>query len=250
MENKAFELHQKDRLALLARKLPEKKKAAIIVLEGSGITGIQSFVSRLASILDPRHFRLNHLNLKTTNHKTLPFLYDYWKILPKIGDILILDRSWYFKLVYARLKGKIKQAEFDRLMHQFSDFETTLSDNSYLVYKLYIGMSEKRLKKYYDAEKNADWIMPDFIKNRYKTRLDNYKKFEELFLEVLEPAKIENRIHIPWKKIYGEKKKEIRGLGIQYLIEVLEKDLGVDSIKDVQEFDAAMEKMRNLSKGV
>lgn len=250
MEDKEFELNQKDRLALLVRRLADKKKGVILILEGSGIPGIQSLVAKLATILDPRHFRLYHMPEDMQKKANLPFLYEYWKILPQMEDVIIIDRSYYYKLAKGIIKDKYNKKEILRYERQIADFETTLSDNGYLIYKLYFSMPEKVIQKYFRKEKKSEWVTPKFLKNRYKTRIRSFKGFTKIFEKLMEPSKIKDRIHIPWKIISSKKKKDMRGRAITHLIDALEKDLNIDSINEVREFDKAMDHVRSLKKEV
>src|SRR5215210_4399584 len=59
----------------------------------------------LALRLDPRHVRVAQFAAPTRDEKRHHFLWRFFPVLPGWGGMAVLDRSWYGRVLVARVEG-------------------------------------------------------------------------------------------------------------------------------------------------
>ena len=76
----------------------------------------------------------------------LSFLYRYVKAIPEAGKFAFLDSGWMDQVVKERLRGELEGKAYARRLQSVLRFERQLTDNGYLVLKLFLQISHKERK--------------------------------------------------------------------------------------------------------
>ena len=234
---KDTDLDRADRLAHLFRIAAERDRGVLLIVEGVAFPTIQYVIKQVVDGLDPRHFELLHVDHDVESKRGVPFLHEFWAALPRRGDLLILDRSYYFKLVRGRTTGQIGKSVGERLLYDIRDFERGLEENGYFVLRVYIDQSRKDLKS--DKKKRKEVTMR-VLESRYRDLLKHFNDYDSRFAEILAATGADAE----WFHLHTEKRKRCLVSVMDYLIARLEEKLEVDSRKEVAEFDLAMQRKR------
>lgn len=137
----------KDRLAMLQHEMREKNLPVIILFEGWGAAGKGSKIADVIQNLDPRSFKVFSTVAPTVEEQRKPFLWRHWQRLPKRGQMVILDRSWYPEVSVDRVEKQMGDGEARRRMESVNTFERQLTDDGYLILKFFLHVSQKEQKK-------------------------------------------------------------------------------------------------------
>jgi len=124
------------------------------LFEGRDSAGKGGAIRRVTEHLNPRHFRIVALDVPSDDEKKQWFFQRYIKQLPKPGELVFFDRSWYNRAVVEPVNNFCTRAEYDRFMEQVNDFERMLIDaNTYLI-KLYFSISKATQAKRFEEIKS------------------------------------------------------------------------------------------------
>ena len=102
------------RFALLTRRGRFAKHGAVLAFEGMDAAGKGGAIRRLTSALDARQYNVIPVSAPTPEERSYPYLWRFWRNVPRRGDIAIFDRSWYGRVLVERVRGFSAPADWQR----------------------------------------------------------------------------------------------------------------------------------------
>jgi len=128
---------------------------SIIIFEGWDAAGKGTTISTLTQRLDPRGFKLHAIRGARTYEKMQPWLWRFWLKLPNYGEMAILDRSWYGRVLVERVEELTAEREWQKAYRDIADFERTIFDDGYVLVKFWLHISkEEQLRRFKILEKD------------------------------------------------------------------------------------------------
>ncbi|MEK6655412.1 MAG: polyphosphate:AMP phosphotransferase [Thermodesulfobacteriota bacterium] len=150
--DKELEKYQR-KLNLLVRSRKFRKISAILVFEGSDAAGKGGGVRRVTGALDPRSYRIIPISAPTEEEKLHPYLWRFWRNIPRNGNFTIFDRSWYGRLLVERVEGFCSPADWMRAYGEINDFEEQLARSGGVVIKFWLSITkDEQLKRFRERE--------------------------------------------------------------------------------------------------
>jgi polyphosphate kinase 2 (PPK2 family) len=144
---------QSAKLARLVRKLHEAGRSMILAFEGPDAAGKGGVIRRLTAAMDPRLYRVISVAAPTDEEAAHPYLWRFWRHLPRQGRVTIYDRSWYGRVLVERLEGFAGRDEWSRAFAEINEFEAQLSEFGTVVLKFWLAISpEEQLRRFQDRE--------------------------------------------------------------------------------------------------
>ena len=202
-----------------------KGERIIVIFEGRDAAGKGGAIRRLTERINPRHMRIVALPKPTEDEQSQWYFQRYVEQLPKAGEIVFFDRSWYNRAVIEPVNGFCNENEYNIFMNQVNDFERMILESGIHVVKIYMSISKREQSKRF-AE-----ISSDPLKQWKMTKLD--KKAQDLWDEYTEYKKTmfkkTNTENAPWKIIRANRKTEARVNVINHILNSIpyDKDLEV-----------------------
>lgn len=210
------------KLGALERKIRDAGIPVLIVVEGWRGSMRGQIINKVLQSMDPRGFSVFSASKVTEAQKKLPFFMFYWRHLPPKGHINIHHRGWYF------LKNEHEVGdphESDRWYNVSYDsintFEKELTDDGYLIIKIFTHLSKKQQKIHMDKINkiyDSSWedMTPGGIEGAdYKAY---GKVYEEMFVKT-------DTLCAPWHIVPVEDTKTGIIATFEVLIDALEKAL-------------------------
>ena len=199
---KQVQNEQGTRLGELQRALKEAGVPVIVVFEGMGAAGKGIQINRLIEHLDPRGFDVYASNRNTEEEAMRPFLWRYWTVIPEKGRFTIFDRSWYRKVQVDRFNGDTRKKELTGAFQDINTFEKQLTDDGYVIIKLFLHISQEEQKKRFkklDSSAENGWRVTkqDWERNK---RYNEYLEINEEMLENTDTG------YAPWNIIESTNK--------------------------------------------
>ncbi len=114
-----------------------------IVFEGRDSAGKGSTIKRFTEYLNPKHYRVVALGLPTEEEKKNWFG-RYEKYLPKPGEIVFFDRSWYNRAVVEPSMGYCTEEQYIDFMENVNSWEDKLSRQGVTVIKLWFSITKEK----------------------------------------------------------------------------------------------------------
>lgn len=211
-------------LSALQRRLTEattaksfRNKGLVLAFEGSDAAGKGGAILRVREALDPRHFRVHGVSAPTDEERARPYLWRFWRNIPRRGDVAIFDRSWYGRVLVERVEGFATPKEWMRAYQEINDFERELHDTGYVVMKFWLAISpDEQLRRFQDREANAikrHKLTPEDWRNREK-----WPHYEAAMTDMVDRTSSQ---HAPWTLIEAEDKKFARLKVLRTIVERL-----------------------------
>lgn len=144
------------RLSELVRRPEFRKRSLVIMFEGSDAAGKGGSIRRLAAAIDPRQYQIVPIAAPTEEERAQPYLWRFWRHMPRTGRVAIFDRSWYGRVLVERVEGFCAEADWLRAYTEINDFEHELHEAGALVVKFWLQISaDEQLKRFKEREKIA-----------------------------------------------------------------------------------------------
>ncbi len=125
----------------------------LILFEGRDAAGKGGTIKRFMEHLNPRGARVVALNKPTDVERGQWYFQRYVQHLPTIGEIVMMDRSWYNRAGVERVMGFCDQAEYDEFMRQVPDFERNLVRSGIRLIKFWFSVSREEQKRRFRERK-------------------------------------------------------------------------------------------------
>jgi len=122
-------------LAMLSRHKRFAQRSVIVVFEGMDAAGKGSAIRRVVWPLDARHYRVIPIAAPTEEERAQPYLWRFWRHLPRRGRVTIFDRSWYGRVLVERVEGFCSEADWMRAYGEINDFEEQMAEAGGIVVK-------------------------------------------------------------------------------------------------------------------
>ncbi len=202
----------REKLASQQMLLTEHKIPVLVLTEGWGTAGKGSLIGQIIQNIDPRFFKVATMDMPDEEESRKPFLCRYFSRIPEAGKFMFLDSGWMDEVTGKRLHGNMNQKTYEQRIDSIKRFERQLTDNGYLVIKLFCHIGKKEQQKRIDMlEKDIDtrWRVSEHDKWQNK----HYDKCMEVFDRYLEDT---NASSAPWYVIDAKSKKwaELQALDI------------------------------------
>ena len=95
----------------------QKEERIIVIFEGRDAAGKGGAIRRLTERINPRHMRIVALSKPTKDERSQWYFQRYIEQLPKAGEIVFFDRSWYNRAVIEPVNGFCTQDEYEVFMN-------------------------------------------------------------------------------------------------------------------------------------
>lgn len=175
---------QKELLKLQEWLLSENKKLAI-VFEGRDAAGKGAAIRRISEHLMTKHYRVVELGAPTEKQNKRWFQ-TYEKLMPKDGEIVFFDRSWYSRAVIQPTMGYCTEHQHEYFMKKVVDWEKQLVKEGVLLVKFYLSVNRKTQARRFEIRRNHDLKYWKLSENDIKS-LDNWEEYtfykEKMFRE-------------------------------------------------------------------
>jgi polyphosphate kinase 2 (PPK2 family) len=200
------------------------QQRAVIVLEGWDTAGKGGVVRRLGWALDPRSFKVHSIAAPEEREKSLHYLQRFWERLPRHGQIVAFDRSWYGRVLVERVEGFAAPSEWRRAYEEINEFERMLLADGARLVKLFLH------------------ITPDEQMHRFRNRLTNplkrwklsyedfrnrgrWKDYERAIEDMIEKTSTRRA---PWHLVPANDKPYGRLAALRIIADRLSKDVSLE----------------------
>lgn len=178
----------------------------IVVFQGRDAAGKGGAIRRITERINPRFMRIVALPKPNKDEESQWYFQRYVEQLPKAGEMVFFDRSWYNRAVVEPVNGFCTQEEYKIFMNQVNNFEKMILESGIHLVKIYMSISKKEQAKRFAEIKNdplKQWKMTK-LDERAQDLWDDYTEYKNAMFE-----KTNTEIS-PWKIIRANRKTEAR----------------------------------------
>ena len=133
----------------------KNNEKVVVIFEGRDAAGKGGAIRRIIERLNPRHLSVVALPKPTEDEATQWYFQRYVNVLPKGGEIIFFDRSWYNRAGVEPVNGFCTQQEYDIFMGQVNGFEKMIEESGVKLVKIYMSISKReQIKRFKEIKAN------------------------------------------------------------------------------------------------
>ncbi|KPK07069.1 MAG: polyphosphate kinase 2 [Betaproteobacteria bacterium SG8_39] len=209
-------------LALLTRHPKFNRHTVVAVFEGMDAAGKGGAIRRITAALDARLYRVIPIAAPSDEERVQPYLWRFWRHVPRAGRFTMYDRSWYGRVLVERVEGFAQEADWMRAYAEINDFEEQLARHGAVVIKYWLQISKseqhKRFKLREKTRHKQFKITPEDWRNREK-----WNAYQVAAADMIERT---GTAQAPWVMVESNDKYWARVKVLDSLVEALEARLG------------------------
>ena len=199
--DRELEKHQ-GKLATLTRHKRFARCSLIVVFEGVDAAGKGGTIRRVTGALDARQYVTVPVAAPTEEERAFPYLWRFWRNVPRYGGITIFDRSWYGRVLVERVEGYCSVYDCMRAYDEINQFEEQLTQGDAVIVKFWLQISKAEQLRRFKARKHSPFkrfkITADDWRNRKK-----WNAYEQAVCDMIDRTSTEIA---PWTLIEAEDK--------------------------------------------
>ena len=209
------------KLNLLMRHKKFAQRSVILVFEGMDAAGKGSAIRRVVWPLDARHYRIIPIAAPTEEERVQPYLWRFWRHLPRLGRVTIFDRSWYGRVLVERIEGYCSEADWMRAYGEINDFEEQIAEAGAIVVKFWLTITPDEQLARFKARETSPFksfkLTPEDWRNREKAPL-----YDRAVCDMIDRT---NNAFAPWVLVPANDKYFARVMVLRTLCERIEAGL-------------------------
>ena len=189
----------------------------VVLFEGRDAAGKGGAIRRITHHLNPRYYRHVALPKPTEEEEGQWYFQRYINRLPKCGEMVFFDRSWYNRAVVEPVNDFCTQEQYEQFMNQVNEFESMLVDDGITLIKLYFSIDkEEQANRFSEIKANPlkRWKMSP-VDERAQGLWDKYTDYKLAMFEKTNTDKS------PWVIINANRKTVARIEAMKHLLKRL-----------------------------
>lgn len=142
------------KLARLTHDSKFKDRTVVCVFEGMDAAGKGGAIRRITAALDARLYRTIPIAAPTDEERAQPYLWRFWRHVPRKGRFTLYDRSWYGRVLVERIEGFCSEADWMRAYAEINDFEEQMARSGAIIVKYWLQISKtEQHRRFKEREK-------------------------------------------------------------------------------------------------
>jgi polyphosphate kinase 2 (PPK2 family) len=192
------------------------------VFEGPDAAGKGGAIRRITSAIDARHYQVHSVAAPTDEERARPYLWRFWRTLPRLGRITIYDRSWYGRVLVERIEGLCSREDWQRAYGEINAFEEQLTDFGVIVLKFWLMISPKEQLRRFRSREKTPYKQYKLTEEDWRNR-DKWDAYVAAAGEMIERTSIESS---PWILVAADDKNHARIEVLRAVYRALDRTVG------------------------
>ena len=206
------------RLRLLQYAVQEANVPIVICLEGWNACGRGEVIKKLSELLDPRLYQVNRGRPPSPLELRYHFLWRYQLALPRKGEMVIFDHSWYSRVLEDRCDRMIGKKLWRRAYSQINEYERWLVDDGTVLIKFWLHISRKEQRRRFRAYRK-DPLLRWKITKAYWRQHKHYSRWLKAAEEMITRC---GTAYAPWTLIEAENPQWARVRALETVVARME----------------------------
>jgi polyphosphate:AMP phosphotransferase len=218
-------LHWQNRLAeLVRRKRFIRKHALMIVFEGQDAAGKGGAIRRITQAIDARQYDIMPVGAPEPFELARPYLWRFWRHVPRLGQISIFDRSWYGRVLVERVEKLIAPAVWKRAYPEINAFEQQLNRDGVIVVKFWLAITEDEQLRRFNDRKTHPYKQYKLTDEDWRNR-NRWRAYENASADMLVHT---DTAYARWHLVAANDKRHARVQVLKHLVKRIEQALDQD----------------------
>ena len=194
------------KLNLLTREPAFKDITTVVVFEGSDAAGKGGSIRRITQAIDARQYSITPVAAPTEEERAQPYLWRFWRHVPRRGRLAIFDRSWYGRVLVERVEGFCTEYDWMRAYGEINDFEEQLAKNRVVVVKFWLQISKEEQLRRFEERQQVSFKHFKITEEDWRNR-EKWEQYQRAVCDMIDRT---SSSHAPWTIIEAEDKNFAR----------------------------------------
>lgn len=194
------------RLALLTRRDGFGNRSLVLLFEGMDAAGKGGSIRRITAALDARQYHVVPIAAPTEEERAQPYLWRFWRHVPRKGKAVVFDRSWYGRVLVERVEGFCSETDWMRAYEEINDFEDALIGAGAVVVKFWLAISDAEQLARFEARAEAPHKRFKITDEDWRNR-EKWPLYERAVCDMIDRTSTELA---PWTLIEADNKRYAR----------------------------------------
>jgi polyphosphate:AMP phosphotransferase len=194
------------KLALLTRSPKFKDITVIAMFEGNDAAGKGGAIRRITSALDARNYDVIPVAAPTEEERAQPYLWRFWRNIPRRARVAIFDRSWYGRVLVERVEGFCTEVDWMRAYGEINDFEAQMVRHNIVVVKFWLAISQDEQLKRFEAREKIGFKRFKITEEDWRNR-GKWSEYERAVCDMVDRTSTEIA---PWTLVEANDKNFAR----------------------------------------
>lgn len=215
----------------------KNNQRVIVVFEGRDAAGKGGAIRRATEFLNPREHRVVALPKPDEIEKGQWYFQRYVNQLPRAGEIVFFDRSWYNRAIVEPVNGFCTEEQYQNFMDQVNAIEKMWINSGIYLIKFYFSISKEEQAKRFEEIKISPlkrWKFSD-VDARALELWEVYTDYKNRMFKITD-TKIS-----PWVIINANKKEKARVAAIKHILKTIPYTIKDEEVLINQHIDLAEE---------
>ena len=191
------------------------------MFEGNDAAGKGGSIRRVTGALDARMCQVIPIAAPTDEEKAQPYLWRFWRHIPRRGRLAIFDRSWYGRVLVERVEGYCSEYDWLRAYNEINEFETQLAEYGIVVVKFWLSISADEQLKRFQVREQTGFKHYKITDEDWRNR-DRWTDYEQAVCDMVDRTSSDLA---PWTLVPANDKYHARIQVIKTLCEGIEAGL-------------------------
>jgi polyphosphate kinase 2 len=195
----------------------DNKKKIVVLFEGRDAAGKGGAIRRITAHINPRYYRIVALPKPTEEEVGQWYFQRYVNQLPKAGEMVFFDRSWYNRAIVEPVNKFCTKKQYDIFMGQVNDFERMILESETYLIKFYFSITKEEQERRFKDIKTSPlkkWKMTPVDQNAQQL-WDEYTKYK---VKMMKHTNLETS---PWITIEANQKSIARIAAAKYILDTI-----------------------------
>jgi len=194
------------RLAVLARDDRFTRLGVTVAFEGMDAAGKGSTIRRVTGALDARQYHVIPVAAPTEEERAQPYLWRFWRHIPRKGRLTIYDRTWYGRVLVERVEGFCDETDWMRGYEEINDFEAQLARANVVIVKFWMHISKEEQLRRFQERETTQFKRFKITQEDYRNR-DKWDAYQVAAADMIERT---STAVSPWTVVEADDKKYAR----------------------------------------
>ncbi len=206
------------RLNLLTRDKHFQDLSVVCVFEGNDAAGKGGGIRRITGALDARRYQVIPVAAPSDEEKAQPYLWRFWRHIPRRGRLALFDRSWYGRVLVERVEGFCSEYDWRRAYSEINDFEAQLVEHRVVLVKFWLAISQNEQLKRFKEREATGFKRYKITQDDWRNR-DKWSEYEQAVCDMVDRTSTEIA---PWTLVPANDKYHARIQILNTLCECIE----------------------------
>jgi polyphosphate kinase 2 len=240
-QEKALKPYQAE-LIKMQTYLENNNKRMVVLFEGRDAAGKGGTIRRVTRYMNEKHYRVVALGKPSDVQRTQWYFQRYTEQLPRGGEIVLFDRSWYNRAMVEPVFGFCTEEEYENFKKDVVEYEKSLVRNGTILVKIYLSISKEEQAKRF-AKRQRDPLRQWKLSEIDLQAQDKWDEFTKMKYEMLKNT---HTIYAPWTVIRSDDKFKARLNAMKVILNAVDYEGRNEELNFVPEDDIVVSGAREI----